>query len=84
MATLNDPLILDPRAVKAVLVGGVWHEVLQESFRLTRVEIGEAGELPWEPAFAFRTDASSEHAYSSVVVVMSGPVSSIQAVRSAT
>jgi hypothetical protein len=80
---MSDALVLEPRSVKAVLVGGVWHEVIQESFRLTNLEIGEAGGLPWNPAFAFKTDASSEHSYNTVVMTMSGPVSSIQAIRTA-
>jgi hypothetical protein len=78
---MNEPLVLQPKAVRAVLVGGVWHEVIKESFHLTTIEIGDEGGLPWNPAFSFKTDASSEHSYNTVVMTMSGPVSSIQAIR---
>jgi len=79
---MNAPVVVEFKAVSAVLVGGVWHDVIMESFRITSIEAGAAGTL-WEHAFSFKTTASSEHAYRSSTVTMSGPVTSIQAIRSA-
>jgi hypothetical protein len=79
---MNDALILDPKAVTSVMLGGVWNDVIRESFRLVPIEVaGESGTL-WASGFAFKTNASSEHTYSTVVVTTSGPIESIQALRS--
>jgi hypothetical protein len=79
---MNDALVLDPKAVTSVMLGGVWNDVIRETFRLLPIEIaGESGTL-WTSGFAFKTNASSEHTYSTVVVTTSGPIESIQALRS--
>jgi hypothetical protein len=79
---MNDALVLDPKAVTSVMLGGVWNDVIRDSFRLLPIEVaGENGTL-WTSGFAFKTNASSEHTYSTVVVTTSGPITSIQALRS--
>jgi hypothetical protein len=79
---MNDALIIDPKAVTAVMIGGSWNDVIRETFHLIPIEIeGSNGPL-WAAGFAFKTSASSEHSYSSVIVTTSGPIESIQALRS--
>jgi hypothetical protein len=78
---MNEAHNLEFKTVSAVLIGGVWHDVYQESFRISAVEAG--GQSLWPAAFLFRTMASSEHSYTSTVVLMSGPASTLQALRSA-
>ena len=80
---MNEVTIVDPKAISSVLVAGVWHDVIRETFHLTQLDIEGAATL-WASAFVFNATASSEHGYASTVVRMSGPASSIQAIRTAT
>jgi hypothetical protein len=80
---MNDALILDPKAVTAVLIGGTWNDVIRETFHLLPIEVAASGGTLWANGFAFKMSASSEHSYSSVIVTTSGPIESIQALRSA-
>lgn len=79
---MNDALVLDPKAVTSVMIGGVWNDVIRETFRLLPIAVAGESETLWATGFAFKTNASSEHSYSSVVVTTSGPIESIQALRS--
>jgi hypothetical protein len=79
---MNDALNIDPKTITSVLIGGVWNDVIRETFHFVPVEIAGTGPL-WANGFAFKMSASSEHSYSSVIVTMSGPIESIQALRSA-
>jgi hypothetical protein len=79
---MNDALIIDPKAVTSVMIGGTWNDVIRETFHLVPIEVAGTDGPLWTAGFAFKTNASSEHTYSSVVVTTSGPIESIQAIRS--
>jgi hypothetical protein len=79
---MNDALILDPKTITAVMIGGAWNDVIRETFHFLPIEVAGAEGALWASGFAFKTSASSEHSYSSVIVTTSGPIESIQALRS--
>jgi hypothetical protein len=79
---MNDALVLDPKAVTAVLIGGTWNDVIRETFHFVPVQVAGSDGPLWGAGFAFKMSASSEHSYSSVIVTQCGPIESIQALRS--
>jgi hypothetical protein len=79
---MNDALVLDPKAVTAVLIGGIWNDVIRETFHFVPVQVSGSDGTLWASGFAFKMSASSEHSYSSVTVTQCGPIESIQALRS--